>query len=76
MSGAPRRVARPSAATVFKLVTPTIDPGLPQTIVRRHRFREVSVRKLYPGVHRIDILVNGRVLGGASVQLIDNVGRR
>jgi 3-methyladenine DNA glycosylase AlkC len=60
----------PRAPKVFKLTTRTIEPGRPQTITRRHRFREVSVRRLYPGTHRIDIQVNGRVLGGADVELV------
>ena len=55
---------------VFKLTTRTIQPGHPETITRRHRFREVSVRRLYPGVHRIEIQVNGRVLGGTDVELL------
>jgi hypothetical protein len=60
----------PCAPKVFKLTTRTIEPGRPQTITRRHRFREVSVRRLYPGTHRTDIQVNGRVLGGADVELV------
>jgi hypothetical protein len=56
---------------VFKLTTCTVHPGRPETITRRHRFREVSVRRLYPGAHRIEIQVNGRVLGGADVELLD-----
>lgn len=55
---------------VFKLTTRTLQPGQPQTIVRCHRFREVSVRRLYPGAHRIDIQINGRVLGGADIELL------
>ena len=60
----------PRGPKVFKLTTRTIEPGRPQTITRRHRFREVSVRRLYPGTHRIDIQVNGRVLGGADIELV------
>jgi hypothetical protein len=54
---------------VFRLTTRTIEPGRPVTVTRRHRFRQVSVRGLYPGVHRIDIHVNGHVLGGTEVHL-------
>ncbi|HVF03220.1 MAG TPA: DNA alkylation repair protein [Frankiaceae bacterium] len=57
------------APKVFKLTSRTIDPAAPERIVRRHRFREVSVRRLYPGPHRVEIQVNGRVLGGADVEL-------
>ena len=54
---------------VFKLTTRTVDPGRPQTITRRHPFRESSVRRLYPGPHRIDLQVNGHTLASTSVTL-------
>jgi 3-methyladenine DNA glycosylase AlkC len=59
---------------VFKLTTRTLRPGRPQSFVRRHRFREVSVRKIYPGTHRIEVQVNGRVLGGADVDVFQEAG--
>jgi len=31
----------------------------------------VTVRHLYPGSHRIEVQVNGRVLGGADVELVE-----
>jgi len=52
----------PRAPKVFKLTTTTLSPGRPQAVTRRHQFRQVTVRQLYPGLHRIDIQVNGRVL--------------
>jgi 3-methyladenine DNA glycosylase AlkC len=55
---------------VFKLTTRTIRPDRPQSFVRRHRFREVSVRKIYPGAHHIEVQVNGRVLGGGDVEVL------
>ena len=58
-------------AKVFKLTTRTLEPGKPQRIRRRHVFREVTVRHLYPGSHRIEVQVNGRVLGGADVELVE-----
>jgi hypothetical protein len=60
---------RARAPKVFKLTTRTVEPGAPQRIVKRHAFREVSVRRLYPGAHRVEVQVNGRVLGGADVEL-------
>jgi hypothetical protein len=62
----------PRAPKVSKLTTRTIQPGQPQTILRRHRFREVSVRRLYPGPHHVEIQINGQVLGGAEVELLDD----
>ena len=33
--------------------------------------RERSIRRLYPGTHRVEIQVNGRVLGGVDVELVE-----
>jgi hypothetical protein len=39
------------------------------TIVRRHRFEHVSIRRIHPGPHLIDVQINGRVLGSATVHV-------
>jgi 3-methyladenine DNA glycosylase AlkC len=57
------------SAKVFKLATRTLDPAIPQRITRRHTFRDVSVRRIHPGPHLVEIQVNGRVLGGVEVQV-------
>lgn len=59
----------PRKPKVFKLTTRTIEPGRPQRIGRRHRFADVSIRTIHPGTHRIEIQVNGVILGGASVEI-------
>ena len=41
------------------------------TISRAHTFKHVSVRRIHPGPHRIDIQVNGVVLGGTDVEVVD-----
>ncbi|WP_155372946.1 DNA alkylation repair protein [Catellatospora vulcania] len=61
----------PRGPKVFKLTTATLEPGLPRQVTRRHTFQHVSVRQLYPGPHRIDIQVNGRVLAGTEIVLHD-----
>ncbi len=58
------------APKVFKLTGVTITPGRPQSITRRHHFQPVSVRRIYPGTHRIEVQVNGRVLGGVDIELL------
>jgi 3-methyladenine DNA glycosylase AlkC len=58
------------APKVFKLTRRTLDPGRPVTISRRHRFEHVSIRRIHPGRHTIDIQVNGAVLGSASVDVV------
>ena len=57
------------SAKVFKLVTRALEPGTPERITRRHAFKEVSVRRIHPGPHLVEIQVNGRVLGGVEVQV-------
>jgi 3-methyladenine DNA glycosylase AlkC len=58
------------AGKVFKLTSRDMRPGYPETIVRRHRFRHVSIRTIRPGRHRIDIQVNGRILGGCDITVM------
>ncbi|MFC8847433.1 MULTISPECIES: DNA alkylation repair protein [unclassified Micromonospora] len=57
------------APKVFKLTTVTLQGGRARSVSRRHPFREVSVRRLHPGQHRIDIQINGRILGSTEVRL-------
>jgi hypothetical protein len=58
------------AGKVFKLTTRTLAAGQPTTIERRHRFEHVSIRRIHPGPHRIDVQVNGRVVGGADLTIV------
>jgi len=59
----------PRAPKVFKLTRRRLEPGRPVTIRRRHRFADVSIRRIHPGPHAIDIQVNGRVLGTAVLEV-------
>jgi 3-methyladenine DNA glycosylase AlkC len=54
---------------VFKLARRRLAPGRPVTIRREHAFDHVSIRRLHPGRHVIDIQVNGRILGSAAVEI-------
>ena len=63
----------PSACEgISSVLSRTVQPGKPQTILRRHRLGRSPVRRLYPRSHRIDIQVDGCVLGSVDVQLLDN----
>lgn len=55
---------------VFKLTRRHLEPGQPATISRRHVFEHVSVRRIHPGSHQLDVQVNGSVLGSASFNVI------
>ncbi|MGH9157145.1 MAG: DNA alkylation repair protein [Acidimicrobiales bacterium] len=61
----------PKAPKVFKLTRRRLVPGKPVKITRAHRFEDVSIRRIHPGCHRIDVQVNGRVLGGVDVNVAD-----
>lgn len=54
---------------VFKGRKLTLGPGEAATVAWRHAFREITTRAYYPGKHRVDVVVNGRVAGGADFVL-------
>jgi hypothetical protein len=58
------------APKVFKLARRRVTADEPVTIRRRHRFAHVSIRRIHPGRHRIDLQVNGRVLGSVDVDVV------
>ena len=65
-----RRANGSASPRVFKLSTRTVPP-LATTLVRRaHSFRPVTTRRYYTGDHRLEIQVNGRVVAGATFQLM------
>jgi 3-methyladenine DNA glycosylase AlkC len=55
---------------VFKVKTVRLEPGRPIELVRRHPLVPVTTRRYHAGVHRVEIQVNGRVLGGGDFELI------
>lgn len=61
----------PKAPKVFKLTRRELERGEPITISRRHSFEHVSIRRIHPGQHQIDIQVNGTVLGSVRVDVVD-----
>jgi 3-methyladenine DNA glycosylase AlkC len=54
---------------VFKLRRTTLEPGVETRFRKEHRIREVSVRRIHPGPHLIEIQVNGKALAEATVQV-------
>ncbi len=57
------------APKVFKLKRTVLEPGVETTFQRDHRIREVSVRRIHPGPHLIEIQINGKVLAAAKVDV-------
>ena len=62
------------APKVFKLTRRGLEPGAPVTISRRHSFAPVSIRRILPGPHQIDVQVNGRVLGSVLLAISTTPG--
>lgn len=65
--------AKPDGAErskVFKLKQGVARPGQPLELRKAHRLKgDATTFRLYPGAHRIEILVNGRVRAGAGFEL-------
>lgn len=57
---------RPKAFTVCKA---TFDAGEQSTLTKKIAFRPMTTRVLYPGSHRLELVVNGRTLGERSFEL-------
>lgn len=54
---------------VFKLKNILLSAKTKTSITGKHHFREVTTRKHYPGKHRIDIQINGKVVKSQVLQL-------
>ncbi len=54
---------------VFKGWKLTLAEGEARTLDKRHSLKPVTTRTLYPGVHRIELLVNGLALAEATFDL-------
>ncbi len=55
---------------VFKWKTTTLKPLARLTAKRKHAIRKITTRVYYPGVHRLEILVNGVSLGAEDFGLV------
>ena len=54
---------------VFKLSSRTLKAGERLTLERVHKIRPITTRKYYAGGHRVEVQVNGVVLGGGEFEL-------
>ncbi len=57
------------SAKVFKWKNIDLAAGAEITLTKKHAFVPRSVRRLYPGEHRIEVLVGGKVLAEACFDL-------
>lgn len=58
----------------FKLTTATLAPGEQLELSRRHSFREITTRRYYPGVHAVELQVNGVRHGRSDFELMNTAG--
>ena len=56
---------------VFKLRQIELSPGEKITLSGKHKFKQLSTRTYYPGVHSIELIVNGRSIGQYDFELIE-----
>lgn len=56
---------------VFKLKTVELDLGESLEISRKITFRQLSTRRVYPGLHAVEVQVNGAVRGRLEFEVTD-----
>ena len=44
-------------------------PGEERVLDKRHSLKPVTTRTLYPGLHRIEVLINGKAMAEAAFDL-------
>ena len=65
-----RKANGTTAPKVFKLKKTRLAAGEAVTISKKLAIKPISTRKYYPGRQRLEIQVNGRVLGGTDFELV------
>jgi 3-methyladenine DNA glycosylase AlkC len=70
-AGARRELRR---RKVFKLRVQELGPDEAVALRWTHRFRQLSTRRHYPGAHRLELQVNGVVVGAVAFELLDGPG--
>ncbi|NQU48767.1 MAG: DNA alkylation repair protein [Planctomycetes bacterium] len=55
---------------VFKWKNTTLSPKESTPFKKRHSFKPVTTRKYYPGIHQLDVQLNGRVLASVEFDLV------
>lgn len=59
-----------TSGKVFKWKTLVVEPGQTVELQKRHSMRKTTIRKLYPGNHKVELQVNGEVLASAEFELL------
>ena len=54
---------------VFKLKTAVLPPKQALAIHKKHTIKPITTRRYYRGVHRVEVQVNGKIVGGEAFEL-------
>lgn len=65
-----------SSRKVFQIGVKALRATSPLAIARKHRFRDFTTRKHYPGNHRVEIVVNGVPRAHGAVRLVAGAKKR
>ena len=65
-----RKANGKTSPKVFKWKTNTLSPSAHLFAKRNHSIKKITTRTYYPGVHRLEIFVNGVSLGSKNFELI------
>lgn len=55
---------------VFRLGSAVLEPGVPAKFSRKLSFRQMTTRVHRPGIHRLEVVVNGGVAGWTEFELL------
>lgn len=64
-----RKSSGETSPKVFKLKDVTLQPGETLSITKKQRMQDFSTRKHYPGIHAVEIQVNGKIYGRKEFEL-------
>ena len=60
-----------NSAKVYKGWTRSIAAGSTLELIKRHALRAITTRTYYPGLHRVEIIANGRPIASGAFKLLD-----
>ena len=60
-----------TSAKVYKGWTRSIAGSSTVELLKRHSLRPITTRTYYPGLHRVDIIANGRPIASGTFKLLD-----
>jgi len=59
-----------TSAKVFKWRTISLPPNTTLALTKRHLIKQITTRRYYPGLHQVEVMVNGVSIGKADFQLL------